>query len=69
MKMFKKILLHFTLIMAELFIALNIIDRYNPTMGFLTSDPSKILLAIFCVLVLVCLGLQLAEGRRGKLPK
>ena len=67
--MFKKILLHLTLIMAELFIALNIIDSYNPTMGFLTSEPSKILLAVFCVLVLVYLGLQLAEGRRRKPPK
>lgn len=67
--MFKKILLHLTLIMAELFIALNIIDSYNPTMGFLTSGPSKVLLAVFCVLVLVCLGLQLAEGRRRKPPK
>lgn len=67
--MFKKILLHLTLIMAELFIALNILDSYNPAMGFLTSEPSKILLAIFCVLVLVCLGMQLAAGRRRKLSK
>ena len=67
--MFRKLLPHLTFIMAELFLALNIIDTYNPTMGFLTSTPSKILLAVFCVLVMIGLVIQLAAERRRKDPK
>lgn len=67
--MFRKLLLHLTFILAELFVALNILDSFNPTMGFLTSTASKMLLAAFCALVLFGLAWQLIEERRGKLPK
>jgi hypothetical protein len=36
-------------IMALMFITLDILDSYNPAMGFLTSSIVKWLLAIFCV--------------------
>lgn len=47
--MLKKLLPHALFIMAVMFITLNILDSYNPAMGFLTSSLSKWLLAIFCV--------------------
>ncbi len=47
--MIKKLLPHALFIMAVMFTVLNILDSYNPAMGFLTSSLSKWLLVIFCV--------------------
>ena len=47
--MLKKLLPHVLFIMALMLITLNILDSYNPAMGFLTSSLSKWLLVIFCV--------------------
>jgi hypothetical protein len=46
--MFKKLMPHVLFILAVMFITLNILDSYNPAMGFLTSSLSKWLLLIFC---------------------
>lgn len=47
--MIRKLLPHALFIMAVMFIVLNILDSYNPAMGFLTSSLSKWMLVIFCV--------------------
>lgn len=47
--MIRKLLPHALFILAVMFIVLNILDSYNPAMGFLTSSLSKWLLVIFCV--------------------
>ena len=62
--MIKKLLPHATLILAELFIALNILDSYNPAMGFLTSGAAKTLLFVFCAAAALCAGGQLLGERR-----
>jgi sorbitol-specific phosphotransferase system component IIC len=63
-EMIKKLLPHATFILAELFIALNIIDSYNPAMGFLTGGVSKALLAVFCVIAMLCALVQIIGERR-----
>jgi hypothetical protein len=48
--MIRKLLPHALFILAVMFITLNILDSYNPAMGFLTSSLSKWLLVFFCVI-------------------
>lgn len=62
--MIRKLLPHATFILAELFIALNIVDSYNPAMGFLTGGVSKALLVVFCVVSILCAVVQLTSERR-----
>jgi len=51
--MIRKLLPHILLILAEMFIVLNILDSYNPAMGFLTSSLSKGLMMILCVIAVL----------------
>jgi hypothetical protein len=63
--MIRKLTTHAVLILAELFIVLNILDSYNPAMNFLTNGFSKALLFVFCAAAAACSILQFVSNRRG----
>jgi hypothetical protein len=62
--MIRKLLPHALFIMAVMFIVLNILDSYNPAMGFLTSSLSKWMLVSFCGFALFIAIYMIVNNRR-----
>ena len=57
------ILPHLLLSMALGLVLITVLDGYNPLMGFLTSDVSKIYIYILCALAVLTALLYIAEAQ------
>ena len=57
------ILPHLLLSMALGLVLITVLDGYNPMMGFLTSDVSKIYIYILCVLAVLTALVYIAEAQ------
>ena len=60
MKKMIQIFAHGGIVLSVVFMTFNVLDKYNPMLGFLTNRPSTVLLWVFCAcslingIVLVC---------------
>ena len=52
MNLIRRILPHALMILAALFLVLLVLNEFNPYMGFLSSDVSKLFLLAFCAVAL-----------------
>ncbi len=65
----KYILPHLLLCMALGLALIVVLDGYNPMMGFLTSNVSKIYIYILCALAVLTALLHIGESQRGQKNK
>ena len=62
----KRLLPHFVLVLAVVFMVFLVLNKYNPTMAFLSNRYSNVLMWAFCVLALAESIFFVIRNRRGE---
>ena len=62
----KRLLPHFVLDLAVVFIVFLVLNKYNPTMAFLSNKYSNLLMWIFCILSIAESVFFIIRNRRGE---
>lgn len=66
MSFFKKALPHLTVALALALLTVEILNEFNPRMGFLEGKPALVLICAVCLCAIACGVALYARDRRGK---
>ena len=64
MDMIRKILPHICIVLAIVMLVFLIIDQVNSAMAFIDNQGTKIIMIVFCALVLALAGFSIAQNSR-----
>lgn len=64
LKLLEKLLPHFLIVLAGMFLTFFIIDKYNNAMEFINNDISKALILVWCVISFICAAAMIVYQRK-----